>query len=225
MNQDLLRERCEQLGIDAHSAARHVTVDPFFLIDTTSRRNDDGLPLTVLRLLSRLLDVSIDDLIAETPAGPPEETGDDLRLEAAFMVGTQHLIGNPLCRDDIAQTFGWTLDRVERALGALDLRLRGTGQRLHQVGWHCYNLGPNNSLLSTEERQRLNRRYRCGRGLTLQEAEVLRMVIGGWTAKQAWERPSRQADVHNLTSAGLLVDAHGHVNVPDDVRFSLRLDE
>lgn len=218
MNRKLITERCKQLGLDPHTVARQVCVDPFFLVDTDSRRADDGLPLSVLRHLSRLLDLSLDELV-DAPTQPVEEPGDDIRLEAAFG------LVNTLCRDDIAQAFGWTPGRVERALAVLEVRLRSTGRRLHHTEWHRYSLGPNKPVLSTGERAQLQDGRRCGGYLWREEAEVLRLVISGWTEKRTWNRPQGQISLTMLLVSGLLDDKGAYVATSDDVRFSLRLDE
>lgn len=218
MNRALIEERCRELGLDPHTVARHASVDPFFLVDTDGRRAEDGLPLGVLRFLSRFLDIGLDELV-DAPRRPTEQPGDDVRLEAAFaMVGK-------LCRDDIAQVFNWTLDRVERALAALETRLRPTGHRLHHIGWHRYSIEAARSVLTAQERARLEGRTPCHKFLRAEDAEVLRLVIAGRTDKRIWDRPGVRLSVERLVIQGLLVDHGAELAVSPALRFSLRLDE
>jgi hypothetical protein len=42
-------------------------------------------------------------------------------------------------RDDLARRFVWPLERVERAIAVLELRLRPSGRRLRRIiRWHRY---------------------------------------------------------------------------------------
>ncbi len=218
MNRALIVKRCRELGLDPHTVARHASVDPFFFVDSDGRRADDGLPLGVVRFLSRFLDVPIDVLV-DMPARPTVQPGDDVELEVAFGIA-----GN-LCRDDIAQVFNWTLDRVERALAALEMRLRPTGRRLHHLGWHHYSVEPARAVLPAEVCQQLMNRMPCAQVVRRDAAEVLRLVIDGWTDKRVWDRQGVRLSVAGLVGKGLLVDEGAALAVSADVRFSLRLDE
>lgn len=218
MNRGLIAERCKQLGLDPHALARRASVDPFFLVDPLGLRAAAGLPVGLLQFLSRTLGLEFDEILTG-PHRELEDLGDDLRLEAAFGVA------GTLGRDDIAHTFGWTLDRAERALGALEARLRPTGTRLYHVGANRYRLGPALSALSRHDQQRIRRRQ-CHRwGLGTEDAGVLRLIIGGWADKRHWTHPDSRLVIERLEGAGLIGDRGDRYVESAEVRFSLRLDE
>ncbi len=114
MNRRLIEERCRHLGIDLHELARQATVDPFVLVDPEGRRAEDAIPLSVLRAISRVLDIDLDTLVDTGPTAGPRFPDDDARIEAALEYA------GPMCRDDMARLFGWTIGRVEQALAALE---------------------------------------------------------------------------------------------------------
>ena len=126
---------------------------------------------------------------------------------------------------DIAHVFGWTLNRAERALGALEARLRVTGTRLYHAEGHRYRLGPALSALSAHDQARVRRRQNTCDKLGLNDANILHLIMGGWVDKRSWANPAAKVVVDRLLSAGLLVDKGAVLGESAEVRFSLRLDE
>lgn len=125
-------------------------------------------------------------------------------------------------RDALADAFGWSLSRVERALAVLDLRLRPSGRRLRQIGWHRYTLGPNLANLSTAERARLIRSTGA-ENLDQDEADTLYLVLLCYGAVGLITRGLGEAAAQSLERQGLVSRRRGHYEVPADVTFSLRL--
>jgi hypothetical protein len=122
--------------------------------------------------------------------------GDDLRVEAAiaaFPAG--------VTRDDLARCFLWPLERVERAIAVLELRLRPSGRRLRRIGWHRYALGPNLSLLSPQEHAELARAVARQRGTIDEEsALVLHQVIDGWAQARLYRDVQETVDDSSTTN-------------------------
>lgn len=218
MNAGAIAERCRQLGLDAHALARQASVDPFFLIDRLGHRGAAGLPIGLLKFLSRALGLGIDEMLA-SPAYDHDHLGDDVRVEAVLGVA------GSLSRDDVAHVFGWKLDRAERALAGLEARLRPTGTRLLHAGPNAYRLGPALSVLSRHDQQRARRRESYRAKLEPDDAAVLRSITRGWVDKRHWDDPTVRVIVDRLTDAGLISDAGDHFSVPAEVAFSLRLHE
>lgn len=98
---------------------------------------DDRIPLGVLRRLCLILDVDLTELVETRPSRPDDEvgdaSGDEVRVEAALAE-----FDEGLSRDSLAEALGWPLERVVRALAAIEERLRPTGRRLRPIGWHRY---------------------------------------------------------------------------------------
>lgn len=193
--------------------------DPIFSLPD-SPQEDGRIPFGVLRMLSQLLDIDLEDLVDRPPDAPCVEQGDDNRVEAAlasFPAG--------VARDDLARCFDWPLERVERAIARLEVRLRPSGRRLKQIGWHRYTLGPNLAILSRGERGRLSRAVareyeRIDNRLT---ATVLRYIIGGWDGSGTYNATPEA--LRDLEDRHLIEQRGGRLEPTPDVVFSLRLDD
>lgn len=220
MNRDLIAQRCRAGGLGIHELAMQVWVDPVFMWEDPGSYGDDRIPLGVLRRLSRLLDVELGDLVEE-PAPPPEDDGeavpDDVRVEAALAK-----VVEGVTRDALAQVFGWPLLRVERALATLEARLRPSGRRLRQIGWHRYALGPNLAILSPEEQAYLARAT-APKAVDQQEADALYQIVCGFTPLPR-SGPGEATALNSLEARGLIRRKPGFYDLSDDVAFSLRLD-
>ena len=223
MNRDLIAARCAAGGLSVHQAAMKAWVDPMLLWEDPGLEADDRIPLGVLRRLCRILDVDLTELSeSRGPQGNVEdaegELPDDVRVEAALAE-----FSDGLARDRLAEAFGWPLDRMERALAALEERLRPTGRRLRPVGWHRYALGPHLGVLTDEERCHLGRSTLDG--LSQDEAEALFQVARGFASVGLFSTgPAAQA-VRSLQRHGLIERNRGSFVLSLDVAFSLGLDD
>ncbi len=219
MNNKLIAERCHAAGLNVHEAARRVHIDPFPFHDVAENRHeDDRVPFGVLRTLSQLLDIDVADLV-EVPVATCVEPGDDVRVEAAFAA-----FPTGVTRDELARCFAWSLERVERAIAALEVRLRPSGRRLRRTGWHRYALGPNLSILSPEEQIDLTRAVgRQREPLDHQWALVLHQITEGWSQPRFYNEAAET--VGDLLDKHLIERRNGDLEPSPDVIFSLCLDE
>ena len=220
MNWELIEQRCRAGGLSIHEAAHRAWVDPFLLRDGPDDLADDRLPVGVLRVLSRILDVPWQELID----GGGGATGDvvqddDVAVEAAlaeFNAG--------LSRDDLAQAFAWPLERVDAALVTLERRLRPSGRRVRPLGWHRYALGPNLAVLTDSVRSKLARTA-ISPTLATDEAEALYQIIRGWRRPSMFGRGLERPALNALRRLGLVEQRQTDLHLSEDVVFSLRLDE
>ena len=216
MNRELIDERCRAGGLSIHKLAQQAWIDPFILWNDPAEPGNDRIPLGTLRTLSRLLDLDLDELV-RGPTPPPDAPDDDIRIEAAL---AEH--PGSFSRDDLAGALGWTLERVDRALNALEERLRPTGRRLRIIGWHRYTLGPNLAILTVPERARLARTNT--NRLARKEYETLYQILYGWT-RPAFRLDDERASLDTIATHGLIKSDRGPLEFSADVVFSLRLDE
>ncbi len=219
MNRDLIAQRCLAGGLSIHQAARRAGLDPLPIFDLPQNRHADGrIPLAVLKNLSDLLDIDLNDLLDEPPPTCVEPR-DDIRIEAAIAASP-----TGLSRDDLAKCLDWPLQRVETAIAALEIRLRPSGRRLKRIGWHRYTLGPNLSVLTAEQHAHLARVIAAQRDqIDRPAATILRQIIEGW------RRPSCHQDTPNtireLLQQRLIDERLDRYEPSNDVSFSLRLHE
>jgi hypothetical protein len=222
MNRELIAARCEAGGLSIHAAAMKAWVDPVVLWEDPGSEADDRIPLGVLRRLCSILDVDLTELVETRGEGPDDEDGDvfadDVRVEAALAE-----FDDGLSRDGLAKAFGWPLERVERALASLENRLRPTGRRLRPIGWHCYALGPNLDVLTTEERSALARS--SVQFLTQEEAGALFQIAEGFGSASLFKAEPGAGAVKSLLRQGLIERKRGQYFVSADVAFSLALDD
>lgn len=222
MNRELIAARCEAGGLSIHAAAMKAWVDPVLFWMDPGSDADDRIPLGVLRRLCLILDVDLTELVETRPSPPDGEDGevsaDDMRVEAALAE-----FDEGLSRDSLAEAFGWPLERVERALAALEERLRLTGRRLRPIGWHRYALGPNLAVLTTEERSALARRSALS--LAQDEAGALFQIVEGFGSASLFKDEPGPGAVKSLLRQGLIERKRGEYLVSADVAFSLALDD
>ncbi len=216
MNRQLIAERCRAGGLSIHKLAQQACIDPYVMWNDLAEPGDDRIPLGTLRTLSGLLDVTLDELVTG-PTTPPQTSGDDIRVEAALAEPP-----GSFTRDDLAGALEWTLERVDRALNALDVRLQPTGLRLRVIGWHHYTLGPNLAILAAPERARLTRT--STNRLARKELQTLYHISYGWDRIAAF-RIDQRASIEPLITHGLIETDGGCLHLTADVIFSLRLDE
>ena len=216
MNRELIDERCRAGGLSIHKLAQQAWIDPYILWNEPDEPGNDRIPLGTLRTLSRLLDLDLEELVG-SPTTPPDTPDDDIRIEAAL---AEH--PGSFSRDDLAGALEWTLERVDRALNALEERLKPTGRRLRKIGWHRYTLGPNLAILTAPERARLART--TTNRLAPKDYETLYQILYGWT-RQAFRLDDETASLGTLATHGLIESDRGPLELTADVAFSLRLDD
>lgn len=225
MNRRLIAERCRAGGLSLHAAAHRAFVDASALLEEPipeqpwEREVDDRMPLGVVRRLCEILDVSFEQLLG-LPAPPPDAPDDDLRVEAALATFPEGI-----SRDALARAFRWPLERVERALGSLEMHLRPTGRRLVRLDPDRVALGPNLSILSTPERQELVRSHDAGPPLYEEDAEVLLMILGRWDRRRDLNPEVSWDQARVLLGRGLVVRVEGEYAPTTDLLFSLGLDD
>lgn len=218
MNRRLISERCRAAGTAVHEVAKRAGLDPIPLLFGENPHEDDRMPFGVLRTLSRLLDVSVDELMDSDPT-PAADPADDVRLEAALAA-----VPDGLTRDALSQGLGWPLERVERTVASLEARLRATGRRIRRVGSHAYVLGPNLSVLTSAERARLQRADRKGDAAADYRAtEMVFGIVSGWRWEAYYEA---DPDSIQILREQCLVESHrNQLDISADVAFSLQLDQ
>jgi len=104
----------------------------------------------------------------------------------------------------------------------LEVRLRPSGRRLRQIGWHRYTLGPNLAILTTAERTQLVRSTGA-ENLDQDEANTFYLVLRGYGAVGSITRGLGEAATESLERQGLVARRRGHYELSADVAFSLRL--
>jgi hypothetical protein len=218
MNRKLIAERCRAGGLTIHAMAYQMFVDPWVFFGSPDERSDDRMPLGVVRFLSRLLDVSIDELV-DGGTEPPEVPEDDVRVEAALATLPQGM-----ARDDLARVFGWRLDRVERALSTLDRRLRPSGRSLRRLGFNCFALGPDLSVLSPHEHEQLGQAQSRTHSLPEHEAATLLQIVRGCLPETYAAGGAAWDDVQILLARRLICLRDGAPTPAPEVVFSLRLE-
>jgi hypothetical protein len=123
------------------------------------------------------------ELFAITKPDPATASADDRAVEAALLTH-----GDTITTDSLADALGWPLGRLERALGALDRRLRPTGAQLCRTGWHRYRIQPNRRALPKPAWQHLDHAHLEHHGLTTATATWLCLLIRGMPpASKAWK--------------------------------------
>ncbi len=221
MNRELIEQRCRAGGLSIHQVAMDAWVDHVFMWDDPGDHGDDRIPLGVLRRLSSILDTDLSEL-TDTPYRQPvpgdNDAGvaDDIRVEA--VLGE---FPDGVTRDALSEAFKWPLARVERALAALEIRLRPSGRRLRQIGWHQYSLGPNLAILTTAERSQLIRSTAPDM-LDQDQADAIYQILHGFGTVAYFQKGPGQGAVQSLEHSGLATRQRGHYNVSAEVAFSLR---
>jgi hypothetical protein len=188
----------------------------------TMRRIEEGgghsdLTLGFVARLAEALGVDPAALLpaAQTLTAAP----DDASVEAALGE-----LGRYVPVEELARALGWTLERTNEALAALEERLRTTGTSLKRKRFE-YMLGPRVSALSEEQRSNLQRVALNRWGLRLGTTRVLRdafddAVDGEWERNApAWKTLALGA----LLKHGLVHMERQHAVVGDDVRYSLEI--
>jgi transcriptional regulator with XRE-family HTH domain len=226
MNVNLITERRIAAGLTIRQLAHELAIESADL-----RRLEDGfvrdsectwLSVATLSRICAALDLDLSDLLAGDQPAPSAAAADDIKLEAAL---AEH--GGVLTRDDLALALGWPLARLERALLALEQRLRPTGQRLRRVGWNSYTLRPSLNALSDTQRRELHQAHSGRAALNPKVAFILLGVINAG-GRESWLHRLPAADrngVELLIRQGLIERVgREHLAPTADVIYSLHLE-
>jgi transcriptional regulator with XRE-family HTH domain len=178
VNPQLITERRIAAGLTIRQLAERLGIDAWTLeqLERGIGRGGERVSVAELTRICAALDLDPAQVIGMPVTGSAAPAAaDDRKVEAALI---EH--GAVVTRDDLAAALGWPLARLERALLALERRLKPTGLRLRRAGWNSYTLGPNLDVLTGEERRRLNRIHAGRAGLTDSVAFILLAVVTGY---------------------------------------------
>jgi transcriptional regulator with XRE-family HTH domain len=169
-----LRRLRLKAGLSTRRMGRAVGVSASTIRGLESGANHEQLPLILVARLAEALEVTPQELFARARDEPAMAGDDDRVVEAALQSRS-----GVTASYDLATCLGWTLERVVRALDALDQRLEGTGTRLHRNSWQQRAIRPATDLLSDDQQQALHRLGPSERGLTQGTARVLLAAARG----------------------------------------------
>jgi len=148
------------------------------------------------------------------------EPGDAAKIEAALAEADE-----PMDREWLAVSFGWTLERSQAALDAVVERMRDGGQALMQPTSGRYRLIARPEVLSRDEQQALqNQRRRTDHNLSRAEATVLRVVLdqpNQTCTHAAFTDPAERDAIAELLRTGKLLEFDNSLHVHEDIAFSL----
>jgi len=206
-------------GLSARALARQMGVS-----SATVHRLEQGdwhsdLSLRTLYRLADALNIDIRVLLSDR-TGSPLHGDDDAVLEAALASAAA-----PVERERIARTLGWSLARLDEAVGSLRARLHSRGVSLSGAG--ALSLVAKEHLLTDRQRATLAQTATAKRGIDLRTMQLLRAVALG-TIESEWERrasnPQRIA-LARLANLGLARRTADGMRLTATARFSLGLEE
>ena len=208
-----------ELNLSQRDVAFEVGINPVTMSRLEQCLIDEALTLRTVRRLAAALGLSITSLFREreNDADPGDPTPDERRLEALLCDAR-----NPLTGDEIAMAFGWTLPRTYAALTTLKEKLAARGTMIAGSG-RRYRLAARSDILTSQERQRLERAHHTRLGLHVHEALLLQQVRKG-TMRVGWTRTMSNKErvaAGSLFKAGLVEVAGDRIALTEDARFSL----
>lgn len=181
-----------------------------------------ALSVGQLITLAELYGVDPIDVLKRITTAPRDRQGpaiDPARLEAALSDGREHH------REDLAETFDWTLQRTEAAFDQLSGRLRDRGLALTRPRPETYRLIGRPELITDRQRSRLNAdRTGAADSPTAAQANVIRHLADTPNHRAARERftsAEQQAAVSELLADGLLVELDDAIALTDETAFSI----
>ncbi len=212
MNSRLVTERCLALGISRTDLARLTGLSWELIAHIEEHGEPPALTLDAARRLASALGIDLTTLTSR-PKQPP--TPNDVRLEALLAHADR-----PPTATDIADVFGWTLERVVDALSGLDARLAETGQTLRRLPHGRYALTCRGEVLEHDEIARLRRHESPVTGT---DAALLRHLIRGRLRDRRWSEftPDQRTSLARLAEHGLIERTSTRVNLTPDARFNL----
>lgn len=193
-------------GLTVAEAADRAGLDPAQL----QRFPLDRVPLAVLSRLAEVVGVPLRQLLNHWRDGGPKDSG-DRSVVGAYL--TEFKDG--LTRDQLSEALGWTLQRVEQALAALDAALEDVGMRLARNA---------DRVVIVARFERTNPGARLG--LERMTAPQLDQKLGAFI----WDAlggvvPDRIKDLEAFEVAdglGLVTGWYGRIRVSQAVEYSLR---
>ena len=208
-----------ELNLSQRDVAFDVGINPVTMSRLEQGLSDEALTLRTIRRLAAALGLSITSLFQQpaNDADPGDATPDERRLEA-LLCDTR----SALSADDIAMAFDWTLPRTYAALKTLQEKLGSRGVMVSASG-RRYRLTARSNLLTSQERQRLERAHHTRLGLHVHEALLLQQVRRG-TMRVGWTRTMSNKErvaAGSLFKAGLVEVAGDRIALTKDARFSL----
>jgi transcriptional regulator with XRE-family HTH domain len=176
------------------------------------------LTLRFVNRLAEVLGVEVAVLLP-APAARVRATPDDAAVEAALTD-----LGRYVPVEELARALGWTLERINAALAALDERLATTGSILKQRRFE-YSIGPRRSALTDKQHTHLQRLAINRWSLNIGTALVLREALEGGI-DGLWERnqpPWKRLALGTLLKQDLVRMEGPRIVVTDRIRDSLAL--
>jgi transcriptional regulator with XRE-family HTH domain len=207
-----------ELNLSQRDVALEVGIHPVTMSRLEQGRNDETLTLGTIQRLAAALGLSISTLFwpPEANEQPEDPTQDECRLEALLWDAR-----TAVSADDIAVAFGWTLRRVHTALSALEGRLAGRGTAIFSSG-RRHRLTARSDMLTSQERERLERARSVRYGLMLHEALILQQVRRGAPALELAHLSGKErVAMGSLLKAGLIHVSGGRIELTEDAKFSL----
>jgi transcriptional regulator with XRE-family HTH domain len=207
-----------ELNLSQREVAFEVGINPITMSRLEQGLCDEVLSLRTVARLAAALGLSITSLFRqpEPDPAPKDPEADERRLEALLCDAR-----TAASADDIAIALGWSLPRTYAALTALKEGLAGRGTTVFASA-RRYRLAARSDILTSQERQRLERAHHTRHGLRMHEALLLRQVRNetlqiGWTRMSGKERVA----AGSLFKAGLVEIVGDRIALTEDARFSL----
>lgn len=176
--------------------------------------------------LAHAYGISLTDLL-DTLDRPRRDAAGGLPDDAAKLEAALSKANGPLHRDDIAISWGWTLQRTEAAADSLVCALRARGQALGRPQAGVYQLITRPEILSRHEHQRLQDAIRAAPlQLTAMQASVLRALLDQphhQGSHELFTDPAEHQAVAELLAADVLWEWDDAIFIRDEVAFSLFL--
>jgi transcriptional regulator with XRE-family HTH domain len=230
LNTALIRARRLELGLSERKFASLTGLGQAVVrgIESGSTHKDltlgdlDRVAATLSVSLTTLLEEEVPQLTPEQVAGPLTEQ--EFRSHCMAMVGALLFdVGRLVPVESLARTVDLSLGETHRVLTELDALLRPAGLLVHRLG-NSVKLWRTSDAVPHEMLQRTWRSQLARRGLDAGQARLLHQTLSGRRDKTLTN--DQQVTAAELVNAGLLERTRsGGVELSDDVRYSLLLDE
>ncbi|MFB4294687.1 hypothetical protein ACBI99_44130 [Nonomuraea sp. ATR24] len=175
------------------------------------------ISVEVLVRISEVLDIEVAELLGRRPSDRIQHADeDDLVVEAAL---AQH---GELTDADLAEALRWPLQRVDKAIRELTLRLLGTAIQVVRMGGHVH-LEPRPGVLPTqaEDTLRLVRQARIP--LSVREAAVLLHLLHQCHDPLLEQLPLDWDTTQVLLQRGIAEQDEKGLHSHDDLSFAMAL--
>jgi transcriptional regulator with XRE-family HTH domain len=225
LNSDAIRRGRTTQALSQRQLSRMTDIRLAALLKLEKGGSCDRVTLNMLFKLADALCVEPAALIAQQTRESVSPEPDDIQVEAALAQA-----GKLINRDDLAWALGWDIERTRQGLGALEDRLRGTGQRLRAGKFGWYGLGAAGGVLTEDAAACLERTGFSEFGIQRRHARVLARLARGErltgikTASR--HRVLRAQDaIGELLRANIIGVIHDGLALNPDVAFSLCLED